>query len=129
MPDSNNNKFIVELVKCTRCGNPFMVNKGKKESGELVCDNCIRLEQRKKQLSNSVKESQKKIEISIEQIKNELKLAKSQYRKQLFKEKIQKRSEALTRSVELLQKIKETNEEKYIDEYKKLFEELKKNSD
>ncbi|MFX1296894.1 MAG: hypothetical protein ACFFD2_18810 [Promethearchaeota archaeon] len=105
-----------------------MIKKGGKESGELICENCIKLEQRKKQLANSVKASQKKIEISIEKIKNELKLAKSQYRKDLYREKIKKRSETLTRSVELLQKIRDTDDEKYIDEYKKLFEKLKQNS-
>ncbi|MFX1313606.1 MAG: hypothetical protein ACFFHD_13510 [Promethearchaeota archaeon] len=128
MPDSDGNKLIVKLVKCSRCGNPYMIKKGGKESRELICENCIKLEQRKKQLANSVIESQKKIEISIEKIKNELKLAKSQYRKDIYKEKIKKKSESLTKSVELLQKIRETNEEKYIDEYKKLFEKLQQNS-
>ena len=128
MPDSNGNKLIVKLVKCSRCGNPYMIKKGRKESGELVCENCLKLEQRKKQLTNSVIASQKKIEISIEKIKNELKLAKSQYRKDLYKEKIKKRSETLTKSVDLLQKIRDTDDEKYIDEYKKLFEKLKQNS-
>ncbi|MHA2430342.1 MAG: hypothetical protein ACXACC_04820 [Promethearchaeota archaeon] len=128
MPDSNENKLIVKLVKCSRCGNPFMIKKGGKESEELICENCIKLEQRKKQLVNSVIGSQKKIEISIEKIKNELKLAKSQYRKDLYKEKIKKRSETLTKSVELLQKIRDTDDEKYIDDYKKLFEKLKQDS-
>ncbi|MFX1268059.1 MAG: hypothetical protein ACFFAK_08880 [Promethearchaeota archaeon] len=127
MPDSNENKLIVKLVKCSRCGNPYMIKQGGKESGELICENCITLEQRKKQLTNSVINSQKNIESSIEKIKNELKLAKSQYRKDLYKEKIRKRSEVLTKSVELLQKIKETNDEKYIEEYKRLFEKLKHN--
>ena len=128
MPDSNENKLIVKLVKCSRCGNPYMIKKEWKESGELICENCIKLEQRKKQLANSVIASQKKIEVSIEKIKNELKLAKSQYRKDLYKEKIKKRSETLTKSVELLQKIRDTDDERYIDEYKKLFEKLKQNS-
>ncbi|MGB5909679.1 MAG: hypothetical protein WBH31_00660 [Promethearchaeia archaeon] len=128
MPDSDENKLIVKLVKCSHCGNPYMIKKGGKESGDLICENCIKLEQRKKQLTNSVIASQKKIEISIEKIKNELKLAKSQYRKDLYKEKIKKRSETLTKSVELLQKIRDTDDEKYIDEYKKLFEKLKQNS-
>jgi len=105
-----------------------MIKKGGKESGELICGNCIKLEQRKKQLTNSVVESQKKMEISIEKIKNELKLAKSQYRKDLYKEKIKKRSETLTKSIELLKKIRDTDDEKYIDEYKKLFEKLRKDS-
>lgn len=125
MPDSDENKLVVKLVKCSRCGNPFMVKKGEKIAGELICDNCFKLEQRKRQLSNSIIESQQKIEISIEEIKNELKLAKSYYRKEFFKEKIKAQSEALTKSVELLQKIKETNDEKYIEEYKKLFEKIR----
>ena len=25
MPDSNNDKFVLKLVPCDRCGNPFMV--------------------------------------------------------------------------------------------------------
>ncbi|MFX0025895.1 MAG: hypothetical protein ACFE8M_05725 [Candidatus Hermodarchaeota archaeon] len=128
MPDSDGNKLIVKLVKCSRCGNPFMIKKGGKESGELICENCIKLEQRKKQLANSVIESQKVMEISIEEMKNTLKLVKSQYRKDLYKEKIKKKSESLTKSLELLQKIRESNDEKYIDEYKKLFEKLKQNS-
>ncbi|MFX0141093.1 MAG: hypothetical protein ACFFDN_46070, partial [Candidatus Hodarchaeota archaeon] len=90
MPDSDENKLIVKLVKCSRCGNPFMIKKGMKESGELICENCIKLEQRKKQLANSVIESQKKMQISIEEMKNQLKLVKSQYRKELYKEKIKK---------------------------------------
>ncbi|MFW9785108.1 MAG: hypothetical protein ACFFFB_22700 [Candidatus Heimdallarchaeota archaeon] len=125
MPDTDENKLVVKLIKCSRCGNPFMIKKGEKRSGELICDNCIKLEQRKRQLSDSIIESQKKIEISIEEIKNELKLAKSYYRKEFFKEKIKAQSEALTKSVELLQKIKETNDEKYIEEYKKLFEKIR----
>lgn len=128
MPDSDGNKLIVKLVKCSRCGNPYMIKKGGKESGEMICENCIKLEQRKKQLATSVIDSQKVMQISIEEMKNALKLTKSQYRKDLYKKKIKKKSESLTKSVELLQKIRETNDEKYIDEYKKLFEQLKQNS-
>jgi hypothetical protein len=102
-----------------------MIKKGEKKIGEPICDNCIRLEQRKRQLTDSVIESQKDIQISIEQIKNQLKLAKSHYRKELFKEKIKNRSEALTKSIQLLEKIKETNNEKYIEEYRRLFDKLK----
>ncbi|MFX1259795.1 MAG: hypothetical protein ACFFAN_18235 [Promethearchaeota archaeon] len=128
MPDSDGNKLIVKLVKCSRCGNPYMIKKGGKESGEMICENCIKLEQRKKQLATSVIDSQKVMQISIEEMKNALKLTKSQYRKDLYKKKIKKKSESLIKSVELLQKIRETNDEKYIDEYKKLFEQLKQNS-
>jgi len=125
MPDSKD-KLILELVPCLRCGNPFMVKKGQKESGNLVCDNCIKLEQRKRQLSNIVIESQKEIETSIKDYKNQLRLAKSQQIKQLYFNKIKQNSDVLSRSIELLKKIEETNDEKYIDEYKKLFDKMKK---
>ncbi|MFW9939307.1 MAG: hypothetical protein ACFFD5_16820 [Candidatus Thorarchaeota archaeon] len=125
MPDSDNNKLILELVPCSKCGNPFMVKKGQKESGNLVCDNCIKLEQRKNQLTNSVIESQRKIESSIKDYKNQLRLAKSQQIKQLYFDKIKKNSDVLSRSIELLKKIEETNDEKYIEEYKKLFDKMK----
>jgi len=44
----------------------------------------------------------------------------------MYYEKIKNHSDILTKSVELLEKIEETNEEKYIEEYKKLFDKLKK---
>jgi len=126
MPGSNDKKFVLELVPCSRCGNPFMKPKDKKISDELVCDNCIKLELRKKQLSNSVLDVQKDIESSIKDFKNQLRLAKSQKTKEMYFDKIKNRSKLLSRSVELLKKIDETNDEKYIDEYKRLFELLKK---
>ncbi|HUW90121.1 MAG TPA: hypothetical protein VMV43_06325 [Candidatus Nanopelagicaceae bacterium] len=126
MPNSNEDKLIVSLVVCSRCGNAFMIKKGQKKSDNLVCDNCIRLEQRKKQLADSVKESQKEIESSIKGYKNSLRGAKSQQIKQIYFDKIKKTSTTLNKSVELLKKIEETNDEKYIEEYKKLFEEMKK---
>jgi len=126
MPDSNKDKLVVALVACSRCGNAFMIKKGQKKSDDLVCDNCLRLEQRKKQLTDSVKESQKEIESSIRGYKNSLRVAKSQQIKQIYFEKIKKTSNTLNNSVDLLKKIEETNDEKYIEEYKKLFEELKK---
>jgi len=126
MPGSNDKKFVLELVPCSRCGNPFMKPKDKKISDELVCDNCIKLELRKKQLSNSVLDVQKDIESSIKDFKNQLRLAKYQKTKEMYFDKIKNRSKLLSRSVELLKKIDETNDEKYIDEYKRLFELLKK---
>ena len=126
MPEPNNDKFIVELLACSRCGNAFMIKKGQKETGELVCDNCIKLEQRKKKLSADVMESQKEIESSIKGFKNSLRMAKSQQIKQKYFEKIKKTSDTLTKSVELLKKIGLTNDETYIDEYKKLFDQMKK---
>jgi uncharacterized Zn finger protein (UPF0148 family) len=125
MPEPND-KLIVALVECSRCGNPFMIKKGQKESGELICDNCIKLEQRKKQLADSVIESQKSLENSIKGYKSSLRVAKSQQIKQLYFDKLKKTSTVLNNSVELLKKIEETNDEKYIEQYKKLFEEMKK---
>ena len=125
MPESNDNKLIVALVECSRCGNPFMIKKGQKKTGNLVCDNCIKLERRKKQLADSIKKSQKEIENSIKSLKSSLRVAKSQQIKQIYFEKIKKTSNVLNKSVELLKKIEETNEEKYIEEFKDLFEKMK----
>ena len=126
MPDSNDDNFVLKLIPCTRCGNPSMVNTDQKHSVDYICDNCIKLEQRKKQLASSVIESQKEIKTSIKEYENQIELAESQEAKQIYYEKILKKSEILTKSVELLKKIEETNDEKYIDEYKNLFERLKK---
>ena len=126
MPDSDDNKLIVKLVQCSRCGNAFMIQKGQPKTEELVCDNCLKLEERKKNLSHSVEESQKQMESHIKDYKNQLRTAKSQQIKQIYFEKIKKQSTALSKSVELLKKIQETNDEKYIEEYKRLFEKMKK---
>ena len=134
MPDSNADKLLLELVACNRCKNPFMMNKGEKlrkqeNNEEIVCDNCIKLEERKKKLElgviENVIESQKEIEASILEVKNKIDVSKTEFNKQLFLERIKKRSQSLTKSIELLQKIDESNEEKYIEDYKKLFEKLK----
>lgn len=125
MPESNDDKLIVALVVCSRCGNPFMIKKGQKKTGNLICDNCIKLEQRKKNLADSVKESQKEIENSIKGYKSSLRVAKSQQIKQIYFEKIKKTSDVLNRSVALLKRIEETNDEKYIEEFKKLFDKMK----
>lgn len=125
MPNSDDKNFVLELVPCSRCGNPFMKPKGTKPSDEMVCENCIKLEERKKQLSESVKDVQKDIESSIKDFKNQLRLAKSQKTKELYFDKIKDRSKLLSRSVELLKKIAETKNEKYIEEYKALYERLK----
>ena len=129
MPEYNDDKLIVALVVCSRCGNPFMIKKGQKKTGNLICDNCIKLEQRKRQLADSVKESQKEIENSIKSYKSSLRVAKSQQIKQIYFEKIKKTSEVLNRSVELLKKIEETNDEIYIEEFKKLFDKMKEDYD
>ncbi len=125
MPEPND-KLIVALVECSRCRNPFMIKKGQKKSGKLICDNCIKLEQRKKQLADSVIESQKDLENSIKGYKSSLRVAKSQQIKQLYFDKLKKTSTVLNNSVELLKKIEETNDGKYIEQYKKLFEKMKK---
>lgn len=75
-----------------------------------------------------VEQSQKEIRTSIKEYEHQLGLEKSQDKKNIFYEKIKKQSELLTKSVELLKKIEQTNEEKYIEEYKKLFEKLKRES-
>ncbi len=131
MPDSNADKLVLELVACDRCKNPFMMQKGEKQrkqenNEEIVCENCIKLEQRKKKLVSSVVESQNEIKTSIKEYENQLELEKLQEKKKVYYEKIKNQSEILTNSIELLKKIEETNEEKYIEEYKKLFEKLKK---
>lgn len=134
MPDSNADKLLLELAACSRCKNPFMMNKGEKlrkqeNNEEIVCENCIKLEERKRQLELGVienaLESQKEIEASILEIKEKIDISKTEFNKQQFLERIKKRSQALTKSIELLQKIDESSEEKYIEDYKKLFEKLK----
>ena len=134
MPDSNTDKLLLELVACDRCKNPFMMKKGEKlrkqeNKEEIVCENCIKLEERKKQLElgviNNVIESHKEIEASILEVKNKINIPKTEFNKQQFLERIKKRSQALTKSIELLQRIDESNEEKYIEDYRKLFEKLK----
>ncbi len=133
MPDTNADKLVLELVACDRCKNPFMMQKGEKlrkqeKNEEIVCENCIKLEQRKIQLASSVVKSQEEIRTSIKEYEQQLGLEKSQEKKNIFYEKIKKQSEILSKSVELLKKIEKSNEEKYIEEYKKLFEKLKRES-
>ncbi|NVM37813.1 MAG: hypothetical protein HWN81_19635 [Candidatus Lokiarchaeota archaeon] len=133
MPDSNADKLVLELVACDRCKNPFMMQKGEKlrkqeNNEEIVCENCLKLEQRKKKLVSSVVESQKEIKTSIKEYESQLELEKLQEKKKIYYDKIKQQSEILTKSVELLKKIEETNNEKYIEEYKKLFEKMKRES-
>ncbi len=131
MPDNDEKaKLIVELKNCIRCKNPFMIKKGE-ELTELVCENCIKLEQRKRELQigvfNQVIEMENKMENSINEMKNELTVAKSTFNKQFFLDKIKRRAQCLQKSIDLIEKIEETNDEKFIDEYKNLFQEMKKN--
>jgi len=133
MPDTNADKLVLELVACDRCKNPFMMQKGEKlrkqeKNEEIVCENCVKLEQRKIQLASSIMKSQEEIRTSIKEYEQQLGLEKSQEKKNIFYEKIKKQSEILSKSVELLKKIEKSNEEKYIEEYKKLFEKLKRES-
>ena len=134
MPDSNSDKLVLELVACDRCKNPFMMQKGEKlkkqeNNEEIVCENCIKLEERKKKLElgvlNKVIESHKEIEASIMEVKDKIDVSEAVFNKKQFLEEIKRKSQTLTKSIDLLQKIDDTNEEKYIDEYKELFEKLK----
>ncbi|KKM06246.1 hypothetical protein LCGC14_1745930 [marine sediment metagenome] len=138
MSDSNADKLLLELVACDRCKNPFMMKKGEKfkkqgNREEIVCENCTKLEERKRQLElgvlNNAIESHKEIEASIMEVKEKIQTPKSLFNKQQFLEKIKKKSLSLTKSIELLQKIDESNEEKFLDEYKKLFEKMKQEND
>jgi len=129
MPQNDENKLILELKPCSRCGNPFMVKKGQ-DLVELVCENCIKLEARKRELQlgvfKEVVKVENKMENSIKEMTNSLSVSKGKFNKQFFLDEIKKRAEVLNRSIELIEKIEATNDEKYIDEYRKLFENMKK---
>ncbi|MBD3197079.1 MAG: hypothetical protein GF317_18640 [Candidatus Lokiarchaeota archaeon] len=134
MTDQNDNstgkdKLLLELVPCEKCGNPFMK---KPDDNDLICDNCIELEKRKRKLQigvfEKVIEVENQMEASINEMKSQLTLAKGKFNKQFFLDKIKKRSDTLKKSIELVEKIEETDDEKYIEEYKKLYEKLKKES-
>lgn len=120
---------VLELKPCSRCGNPFLVNKDE-DLKKIVCENCIKLERRKRELQlgvfDKLIEVESKMEASINEMKNTLTLSKGTFNKQFYMNKIKKRAETLWKSIELIEKIEETKEEKYIDEYKEMFEKLKK---
>ncbi|MBY9007919.1 MAG: hypothetical protein KGD63_14350 [Candidatus Lokiarchaeota archaeon] len=127
MPDlnidnSNNSKLFLELIPCSRCGNAFMRSPGKDEN---ICENCRKLEIRKKSLEKEIFDVQHKIEDKIIDLKTELSHQDEKYNKQYFVDRIKFGSNALKKSIELLKKIEETNDEKYIEEYQKLFEKIK----
>jgi len=103
-----------------------MVKKGQNEPKNLVCDNCIKLQAKKKELMNSVLSTQKEIKTSIKEMENQASISESVKKKEEYLENIKTRSEILTKSIELLKKIEQTNDQKYIDEYKSLFDKLKK---
>ena len=128
MPDNNNDLPIKALKACKKCGNPFLINKNQ-ELAEPICDNCIKLGERKRELQlgvlKNVIDVENQMEDSIKEMTNSLTVSKGKFNKQFYLEKIKKRAETLWKSVELVEKIEDTNDEKYIDEYKKLFEKLK----
>ena len=134
MPDSRDGKLDLKLVPCSRCKNPFLIKrKSIDEKKELVCDNCIKIEQRKRDLQKDVMENMIKVENQMEQsvvfMKNQLIEKESKFNKQYFMDQIKKRAKMLSKSIELLEKIEDTNDEKYIKEYVDLFEKMKEGSD
>jgi uncharacterized Zn finger protein (UPF0148 family) len=123
--------FVLELKPCDRCKNPFMVKIGElKPDQEIICDNCIKLEQKKKELMlgvfDKVIEVENKMEDSINEMKSQLNVAKGTFNKQFFLKQIKRRAEALKKSIELVEKIEETNDEEFIEDYVNLFEKLKR---
>ena len=134
MPENEEKlNFVLELKPCTRCGNPFMVKRSDDSPNqELICDNCIKLAQRKRELQIGVLENvikvENQMEESINEMKNQLTVARGQFNKQFFVSKIKKRVLMLNKAVELIEKIEDTNDEKFIDEYKNLFNRLKNDS-
>jgi hypothetical protein len=129
MPENEKKSNLLgELVVCSRCKNPFM---GKPIEGqELVCDNCIKLEERKKELElgvlDNVIESNKQMDKCIIKMKDCLSVEEKQYSKQDYLNSIKKRAQTLTKSIDLLEKIDETQDEAYIEEYKKMFLDMRK---
>ena len=129
MPGNNDKEMpVLELRPCSRCKNPFMVEIGE-DKKELVCENCIKLEQRKRELQvgvfKKVIEVKNKMENSIKEMTNSLTISKGTFNKKFYLSKIKKRAEALWKSIELVEKIEETNDEKYLNKYLDLFEKLK----
>lgn len=131
MERRENDKLVVELTSCSKCGNPFLVKKGQK-SEKLICDNCIKLGERKRKLQvgvfEKVIEVENKMNKSITDMKNQLTITKGTFNKQFFLDKIKRRGQTLLKSIELIERIEETNDEKYIDEYMQLFKKMKKES-
>ena len=129
MPENEKKSNLLgELVVCSRCRNPFM---GKPMEGqELVCDNCIKLEVRKKELElgvlDNVIESNKQMDKCIIKMKDSLSVEEQKFSKQDFLNSIKKRAQTLTKSIDLLEKIDETQDEAYIEEYKKMFLDMRK---
>ncbi|MGV9171738.1 MAG: hypothetical protein ACOC44_01050 [Promethearchaeia archaeon] len=129
--DKKNSKLQVKLVTCQRCGNAFMKEKDS-DPNDLICDNCKELAKRKKELQIEVMDNvidvENKMEDSIREMKDQLKLTKGKFNKQFFMDKIKSRAASLSKSIELLEKIEETNDEKYFEEYRNLFSKIKKDN-
>ena len=120
MPEKDNKGSLLgELRGCDRCKNPFMAM-----PGESICPNCIELERRKEELSQGVNEWKDELVGSIKDMEQEVVAIQS--KKQKFLDKIKYRTTLVNKSIDLLKKIEETKDEKYIDEYMALFEQMKK---
>ncbi|MBN1800456.1 MAG: hypothetical protein JW891_03065 [Candidatus Lokiarchaeota archaeon] len=117
--NDKNGNLLGELKACIKCKNPFMA-----KQKQQVCDNCIKLEKLKQELSQGVNSWKIKLEGSIKEMETEVKQIQS--KKEIFLERIKKRSALVNKSIDLLKKINESQDEKYIEEYKALFEEMKK---
>lgn len=126
--ENNDSKLLLELVNCSKCGNAFMRDPENKDN--TVCENCIKLQKRKRELQlglfDKVIEQENKMEKSINEMKNQLTMTKGKFNKNFFLKQIKERSENLKKSIELVEKIEETDDEDYIEEYKKLFDKMKK---
>jgi hypothetical protein len=126
--ENNDSKLLLELVNCSKCGNAFMRDPENKDN--TVCENCIKLQKRKRELQlglfDKVIEQENKMEKSINEMKNQLTMTKGKFNKDFFLKQIKERSENLKKSIELVEKVEETDDEDYIEEYKKLFDKMKK---
>lgn len=126
--ENNDSKLLLELVNCSKCGNAFMREPEDKDN--TVCENCIKLQKRKRELQlglfDKVIEQENKMEKSINEMKNQLTMTKGKFNKDFFLKQIKERSENLKESIELVEKVEETDDEEYIEEYKKLFDKMKK---
>ena len=70
-------------------------------------------------------EVENKMENSINEMKSQLNVAKGTFNKQFFLKQIKRRADTLKKSIELIEKIDDTNDEKFIEDYINLFEKLK----
>lgn len=128
-PNEKKSKLRVKLVTCERCGNAYMKDMTSNPD-DMVCDNCKKLAKRKKELQIEVMDSvidvENKMESSIREMKDQLTLTKGKFNKDFFMNKIKRRASALSKSIELLEKIEDTQDEEYFEEYEDLFKKMKK---